>query len=462
MACLMALSTLDGVDVALTWPISATTGVTGYEVYRNDELIANVKTNYYKDTAATGNLNNTYSVKAVYGDTGMTSKATYTSAIDIPVAAVKLYTGSGSTKAETQYVTDGTMTVSGYSVEAGNTLYAARYNAEGELVEVMPTVLPASTWTDVVFNNVVETDIIRGYIWNTTSFAPVTVPFTFKKLGIKSYEITYPTYGKKAVTFNINDAAATDAAVIELMHQYGINATFGLTDDMVDYSMYVHDDFEIANHTTHIEMYLTDEYEDDNGNLVTPPTYEECVASIETAEAAITSGAGKAPAGMAWPYFAPEERSFYNQLKTYAATNGYDYIRDSRVTGTFDMPIDWLDWGLTGYVQADNTEELLSLADTFRALSSSQLKVMSLAGNGEDMTEEELLSFYDSLFAKLATDSIWKATNIEICNYAQACEKLEITEDYIYNPTDITIYMIVNDEQWIAEPNSYAHNIAEE
>ena len=87
---------------------------------------------------------------------------------------------------------------------------------------------------------------------------------------------------------------------------------------------------------------------------------------------------------------------------------------------------------------------------------------MSFAGNGEDMTEAELISFYTSLFDKLSAKDIWKATNIEIVRYIKACDKLEITEDYIFNPTNETIYMVVNDEQWVAEPNSYAHNIAEE
>jgi len=88
-------------------------------------------------------------------------------------------------------------------------------------------------------------------------------------------------------------------------------------------------------------------------------------------------------------------------------------------------------------------------------------KVLSIAGNGEDMTEAELLAFYEELFTKLSDEEIWKATNLEVCRYIQATNKLEITKEYIYNPTSETIYMIVNGGEWVAEPNSYAHAIEE-
>jgi len=77
------------------------------------------------------------------------------------------------------------------------------------------------------------------------------------------------------------------------------------------------------------------------------------------------------------------------------------------------------------------------------------------------MTEEELLAFYEELFTKLSDEKIWKATNIELCRYIQATNEIEITKDYIYNPSSETVYMIVNGGQWVAEPGSYAHAIEE-
>ena len=225
--------------------------------------------------------------------------------------------------------------------------------------------------------------------------------------------------------------------------------------------MYVHDDFEIANHTTHIPMYAEFAFTDDNGNTVTPPTYDECVESIEEVENMITDGTGTTPTGFAWPYMAPEERNIYNQLKLYLATNNYEYMRDSQVTGSYDLPTDWKDWGISAWVQKDNTDSILDLANSYKSLNTTLFKVLSIAGNGSDMTEAELLAFYEELFTKLSDDKIWKATNLEICRYIQATNKLEITKEYIYNPTSETIYMIVNGGEWVAEPGSYAHAIEE-
>ncbi|MBE7015494.1 MAG: hypothetical protein E7417_01560 [Ruminococcaceae bacterium] len=453
-------ATIDGVNVVLSWPASATNDVSGYEVYKNGELLTTVRTTSYTDTGA-GMDANKYSVRAIHSGYGIKSAHTYSGTVKLPTGTVKLYQGTGSSKVETKYVELGDMTVSGYSMEEGNTLYVARYDAEGRLIGAYKEALPLNAWKDVAINVADENEIIKCFIWNTTTYEPASETYMFKKLGIKTYMITYPSFGTKAVTFNINDGADTDAAVIDLMHEYGINATFGLTDATTDYSIYEHEDFEIANHTTHIPMYAEYAFTDENGNTVTPPTYDECVESIEIVETLIEDGTGTAPVGFAWPYFAPEERSIYNQLKLHLATNNYEYMRDSQVTGSYDLPADWKDWGISAWVQKDNTDSILDLANDYKGLNTTLFKVLSIAGNGEDMTEAELLAFYEELFTKLSDEEIWKATNLEVCRYIQATNKLEITKEYIYNPTSETIYMIVNGGEWVAEPNSYAHAIEE-
>ena len=451
---------LDGVNVVLSWPASATNDATTYKIYRNGEVIGTTTKTYYIDDENVG-TGNKYSVTAVHKGYGIESAHTHTGAVKVPTGTVKLYEGTGAAKIETMYVTEGAMTVSGLSTEEGNTLYVARYNKAGRLIAAYIEPLAVNEWKDVKINVEDDEEIIKGFIWNSTTFEPATDTYMFKRLGIKSYLITYPTFGTKAVTFNINDGADTDAAVIELMHKYGINATFGLTDATENFEIYNHEDFEIANHTTHIEMYLDEEYVDDNGNTVTPPTYDDCVASVEAAEEAITQGSGVTPSGLVWPYMAPEEREIFNKLKLYAGTNNYKYIRDSQVTGSYELPADWNDWGISAWVQKDNTESIMTLVDKYKNLNTNLFKILSIAGNGSDMSEEELLAFYEDLFKAVSNDEIWKATNIEVCEYIQATNKLEITKDYIYNPTDVTLYMIVNGGEWVAEPKSYAHQIEE-
>lgn len=451
---------IDGVNVVLSWPASATNGVSGYEVYKNGEYVTTTTKTSYTDTGA-GTETNKYSVRAIHSGYGIKSAHTYSGTVKLPTGTVKLYEGTGSSKVETKYVTEGAMTVSGYSMEEGNTLFIARYDREGRLISAYKEALPLNAWKDVAINIADENEIVKCFIWNAETYEPASDTYMFKKLGIKSYLITYPSFSTKAVTFNINDGAETDAKVIELMHEYGINATFGLTDATSDYAIYEHEDFEIANHTTHIPMYAEYAFTDDNGNTVSPPTYDECVESIEIVESQIAEGTGTAPAGFAWPYFAPEERNIYNQLKLYLATNNYEYMRDSQVTGSYELPADWKDWGISAWVQKDNTDSILDLATDYKGLNTTLFKVLSIAGNGEDMTEAELLTFYEELFSKLSDEEIWKATNLEICRYIQATNKLEITKDYIYNPTSETVYMIVNGGEWVAEPGSYAHAIEE-
>lgn len=453
-------ATIDGVNVVLSWPASATKNVSGYEVYKNGELLTTTTKTSYTDPNA-GTEANKYSVRAIHSGYGIKSSHTHSGTVKLPTGTVKLYEGTGASKIETKYVTEGTMTVSGYSMEEGNTLYVARYDSEGRLIGAYKEQLPLNVWKDVPITVASENEIIKCFIWNTTTYEPAADTYMFKKLGIKTYRITYPSFGTKAVTFNINDLDGTNAELIDLMHEYGINATFGLTDSVEDYTIFMHEDFEIANHTTHIPMYTDIAFTDDDGNTVTPPTYDECIESIETVEALIEDGAGTTPVGLAWPFFAPEERTIYNQLKLYLVTNNYEYMRDSQVTSSYELPADWKDWGISAWVQKDNTESILDLATEYAGVNSNLFKILSIAGNGSDMTDAELLTFYEDLFKKFSDNEIWKATNIELCRYIQATNKLEITKEYIYNPTSETIYMIVNGGEWVAEPASYAHPIEE-
>lgn len=277
---------------------------------------------------------------------------------------------------------------------------------------------------------------------------------------IKPWTVMFPNYTTKAATFSVDASdIAKDSEIINLMHAYGINATFNLrgADSSSDYSGYRHEDFEIANNTTHIEMYLTTEYTDDNGSTVTPPAYDDCVASIEAAEGSIETNLNVTPIGLVWPYFAPEERAFYNDLIEYAERNGYKYIRDSHTNGLFDIPSDWLDWHMTAWACDDSTESVLALYDKFAGLEADEnLKLFSVATETGGVSSENINEFYGSLFGKISAENIWKATNGEIYNYIHSANMLCEKDGQVYNPSDITIYFVLSGRKYVAEPCAYA------
>jgi len=73
--------------------------------------------------------------------------------------------------------------------------------------------------------------------------------------------------------------------------------------------------------------------------------------------------------------------------------------------------------------------------------------------------ETSMSALCEYVFSKVGNDtSIWKATNIELCKYIKATKTLEITSKNVYNPSkDVTVYMIIDGERYVAEPESYAH-----
>lgn len=369
---------------------------------------------------------------------------------------ILVYKGEGDTKVETNRAQNGTMSA-GFYVEEGTAKgYFAKYT-DGRLSALScADVSTAGEWAYATLEDCAATDEIRAFLWNA-DMQPLCLSFTSEPFTIDSYSLTFPTYTKKAATFSVNDGDLTDdAALIALMNQYGIDATFALHEASDD-TMYLGENIEIANYTTGIEMYLTEEYEDKNGNIITPPTYDECVASIETAETSIQNGMGIATKGIVWPYYTPEERVFYNDLLNYLETNGYKYAQNGFISESFDVPADWMDWAHTAWLTDEWLDTVLESADTFATLDAKDtFGIFSLAEQETGMTDEETLEAYESVFQKLASDDIWKATNIELCEYLQACDALEITDTYIYNPTDVTVYLLVNGERYAAQPGRYA------
>lgn len=396
-----------------------------------------------------------YAVCVKRGDTDVTATVTEAKArIDftpVPIA-VEPKVSAAQIKAQT----DEMFRLDGIEYD----LLFVGYDANNKLLACVSHPADAdATQNTNVWKELKGAPVIKVFL-SSDAAAPILTAKQVQDGTIVNYDVTFPTYSKKAITFSIDDGNyARDAAIINMMHKYGIRATFNLieADNSGKYDIYVHPDFEIANHTTHIRMNLTENYTEADGTVTTPPTYENCIGSINTANQEISNKLGAQTKGLVWPFAAPRERDFYPDLVTWAGENGYEYCRDSHTNGIFDVPKSWMDWKQTVWTHADWVDKVKKLTDMLVDMPQpDKFQILSIAGHGNDMEESVALDLYETIFQKIQNTNIWNATNLEIVLYEKATHKLEITETGIYNPTDVTMYLYINGQKCVAKPKSNA------
>lgn len=303
---------------------------------------------------------------------------------------------------------------------------------------------------------------LKIMVWeNTDNAKPLVkavelVPFETGK--ITSVSKTYPNYSQKAITFSYDDGVSQDAQLIEIFKKYNLRATFNIIANWIgtgSETMYAerYKGFEVATHSnTHPRMYVNDSSEIEGG--YTPMTLEQCVAEFSTAQTRLKNVFGSAPRGGAWPYTAPYNRDFYQELLSDMQEMGIMYMRPTPTKSDFDFPSNWMDWRANCH-----HDSMESFANKFIALDTkNELKLFYVWGHAYEFdsdrdpenTAKVRWEKMDELCSKFADrDAYWSATNIEVYDYATAMEKAVIDYDKntITNPTNVDLYFVVNGER---------------
>ncbi|MEG2670169.1 MAG: polysaccharide deacetylase family protein, partial [Oscillospiraceae bacterium] len=292
-------------------------------------------------------------------------------------------------------------------------------------------------------------------------------------------QVFYPGYLKKAVTFSYDDGPKEDKKLIELMDKNGVKGTFNLNSDkyftydttavlpsdrydknkvelgdnvsLQDEVKTRYQGHEVANHVKwHPHMYTDQALPAGFPNL----TDAECIRYINEGKADLEKIFNKPITGMAWPYHAPNRPVVMESLKQQAVK----YARSIESTSTFDMPSDWLYWKPTAHHTA-----AYGLWDSFETLTDDgKLKLFSVWGHAYEFSADssanpprvDTWNQIDEFLTKVGNNvSVWKATNIDVCNYVKALDSVKIVGDTIYNSSNMDLYMEVSGKRIVLKAN---------
>ena len=383
----------------------------------------------------------------------------------------------------------------------GAVIYGAAYT-NGELTHIITENVSGSfaKGTKIDISDALNIDGADGYKFIFTESDSLTPLCKNIDVTINSSNVNsnyYPGWVRKTITFSYDDGNyATDEKAIALINAAGMKATFNL------YSFYsnsvvkskgkealiaLYDGHEIASHskwhTAAIPSdhdYLNmDAYQDASASYggqtgiyyyyanYPDLTSKQPRADDETYKKGITEGKkdlekifGEGSIrGFAYAY--SRGSAYKDELRDCVMEN-HDYARDSGNVAArtgFALPSDWSNWNSTAYYN-----DLITNAEKFAALpDDGSLKFFCAGVHTADFNKNPNDGVNESYWYQLEDfcsiygnnpETYWYATNIEIYDYVNALEALEITEEGIKNNSSVDVYVTIDGKKAVIKAHS--------
>ena len=246
----------------------------------------------------------------------------------------------------------------------------------------------------------------------------------------------FPGGRHKVLTMSYDDGRLEDRRLVEIFNEFGFRGTFNLNGlveraDRIPQSEYreLYKGHEVASHTA------------------LHPTVERCpgeqvVRQVIEDRESLEKLMGYTVRGLAYPNGSVDDR-----VVSLLKSCGIRYGRTTVSTESFSMPRDYMYWNPTCH---HRNPRLMELGQSFLDLFKKQYTYMMYVwGHSYEFTDADNWHVIED-FCRLmgGHDDIWYATNIEITDYMDAVERLQVSVagDFAYNPSAMSVWMQVDGE----------------
>lgn len=251
---------------------------------------------------------------------------------------------------------------------------------------------------------------------------------------------TFPEGKAKVLTLSYDDGKHADRKLVPILNKYGIKGTFNLNYGLfhqperieVEEVAALYAGHEVATHT------------------MTHPTIARCPATqiyreIIEDKKGLESLVGHPVRGHAYP-----NGSYSEEVKAIFKSAGIAYARtveenvDQGFFQDFDLPTDWMAWKTTCH----HNHNLMVLAEKFVNFNKPQyLKCFYVWGHSYEFDKDNNWDLIEKFCQYIGgREDIWYATNIEIRDYMEACDRLQFAADesFVYNPSAADVWLSVD------------------
>ena len=252
----------------------------------------------------------------------------------------------------------------------------------------------------------------------------------------------YPNGKIKAFNLTYDDGVLQDIRFAALLNKYHLKGTFNLNSRLMENEfewthkngsvvkrlpkekvVSLYKGHEIASHT------LTHPYME---NL----SEEEIMYEPQTDKANLEKLFDREIKGFAVPF------SYYSELIEKCVKRcGFEYARITEESRSFTPQKDYYRWKATVFHTDSSLKEL---AREF-INSQEELALFQIVGHSYDLDVENMWTDIEELFKTISSqNNILPMTTIEIIEYLKAMDKAEITDKYIKNNSDISLWFSVD------------------
>lgn len=261
----------------------------------------------------------------------------------------------------------------------------------------------------------------------------------------------YPYGKKKAFNVTYDDGVLQDVRFVELLNQYELKGTFNLNSALMEKEFeWIHEKgYVVKRLGMDAVRSLYAGHEIASHTLNHPYMYELSKEGVmwELAEdkRRLAALSGKEIKGFAVPF------DYYSELIEECVKEcGFAYGRISEMCHSFHPQNDFYRWKATVF----HCEACLEELTTKFLETDEELALFQIVGHSYDLDTENMWDRMEAVFGRIGKqDDILAMTTIEMIEYLKAMAQAEITERYIQNHSDRSLWFAVNETVCEVKPN---------
>lgn len=261
--------------------------------------------------------------------------------------------------------------------------------------------------------------------------------------------IRFPGGKAKALTLSYDDGITSDIRLVELFNRYNLKATFNLNGSGFNEDEEAGSKHSIGDKTTAISLSKAKEiYKGHEVALhgfwhlnMSNETTAKCMQEVVLDRQKLEKEFGGIIRGMAYAYGA-----YNDEVVEILKKAGIEYSRTCLSTKDFRIPDDWLRMTSTCHQAFDEMEGLAEKFVNENPADNEEAWIFYMWGHSYEYDRGFMDFARMENFAKTVSnkDDVWYATNIEICEYIKAVDRLvyNLDQDVVFNPTSYDLWFI--------------------